>query len=676
MTDGLHVTREDLVGCGISTPRAEELLRAITQVRNFEPELRWQALTKNVLSPALPPAVHSLLFRSNYADWPAEKGPPPYWLPDENQSCNLSTLLSELRLSNAAEFHRWAHEQRDAFWALMTRQLGVEFRQPFRQVLNENLSEGPENPHWFVGAKLNIVDSCWKGDRRRAAIYECDEQGLRRTWSLDEVMQQSARVARGLQDRGLKPGDAVGMVMPVTAEAVAVYLGVIRAGCAVVCVAESFAPAEIQRRMHVGGAKLVFTCDQLRRHGRNVDVYSRVATAVKLPVVVASSTNDSVGLRTGDCQLQHFLSDPQCADVSMNPNDASTILFSSGTTGDAKAIVWTHTTPIKCASDGFLYQDIRNNDIVAWPTSMGWMMGPWLIYATLMNGAAMALYDEHPGTPGFCRFVDQVGVTVLGVIPSLVAAWKSQDMLADVSWSTIKLFSSTGECSHEGDMLYLVSHAGYRPVIEYCGGTELGGGYVACTLLQPARFGCFTTATAGIQLHIRDEAGGASHRGEAFIEPPGIGLSTRLLNADHHDVYYRDTPPINGHPLRRHGDEVERLPSGDYRVHGRCDDTMNLGGIKVSSAEIERVLNEHPAVRETAAVSMPLRESGPDQLVVFAVLADQSCAHDALVEQLQQRLREHLNPLFKIARLQVESELPRTASNKVMRRQLRKMNVG
>ena len=35
-------------------------------------------------------------------------------------------------------------------------------------------------------------------------------------------------------------------------------------------------------------------------------------------------------------------------------------------------------------------------------------------------------------------------------------------------------------------------------------------------------------------------------------------------------------------PLRRHGDEVERLPGGFYVAHGRCDDTMNLGGIKVS----------------------------------------------------------------------------------------------
>ena len=76
------------------------------------------------------------------------------------------------------------------------------------------------------------------------------------------------------------------------------------------------------------------------------------------------------------------------------------------------------------------------------------------------------------------------------------------------------------------------------------------------------------------------------------MTPPSIGLSTELLNKDHHEVYFEGTPPLlKMPPLRRHGDGVERLADGYYRIHGRVDDTMNLGGIKVSSAEIEEVLN-------------------------------------------------------------------------------------
>ena len=68
-----------------------------------------------------------------------------------------------------------------------------------------------------------------------------------------------------------------------------------------------------------------------------------------------------------------------------------------------------------------------------------------------------------------------------------------------------------------------------------------------------------------------------------------MGLSTELLNADHHRVYEADVPRAG---LRRHGDQIERLPDGTFRAHGRRDDTMKLGGIKVSSAEIERAVGQ------------------------------------------------------------------------------------
>ena len=95
----------------------------------------------------------------------------------------------------------------------------------------------------------------------------------------------------------------------------------------------------------------------------------------------------------------------------------------------------------------FLFQDIGPGDVVAWPTSPGWMMGPWLVFATLVNGATMALYEGHPGSEGFCDFVQRAGVTILGVVPSLVAAWREGDLPSRFDWGRIKLFSSTGECS-------------------------------------------------------------------------------------------------------------------------------------------------------------------------------------------------------------------------------------
>ena len=260
---------------------------------------------------------------------------------------------------------------------------------------------------------------------------------------------------------------------------------------------------------------------------------------------------------------------------------------------------------------------------------------------------------------------------MLGVVPSIVRAWKNTGCMKGLDWRAIKAFSSTGECSNTEDMLFLMSLAGYRPIIEYCGGTEIGGGYLTGTTIQPAAPATFTTPALGLDIVICDENGQPTDNGEVFVTSPSIGLSTELLNKDHHEVYFEETPQLPKlPPLRRHGDGVERLADGYYRIHGRVDDTMNLGGIKISSAEIEGILNSVSGIREVAAIAVPLPDGGPSQLVIYAVLLP-GADTDSLTTSLQLAIREHLNPLFRIHDVVVVDALPRTASNKIMRRILR-----
>ena len=211
--------------------------------------------------------------------------------------------------------------------------------------------------------------------------------------------------------------------------------------------------------------------------------------------------------------------------------------------------------------------------------------------------------------------------------------------------------------------------AGYRPVIEYCGGTEVGGGYLTGSLLQAASPATFTTPALGSRFVLLAETGQPTSNGEVFLVPPALGYSQSLLNRDHHEVYYQDTPTgPNGELLRRHGDQIEQLPGGFFRAHGRVDDTMNLGGIKVSSAEIERVLDLVPGVVRTAAVAVTPVGGGPSLLVIYAVATIDATQ---LKPQLQEALKTKLNPLFRIADLVLLAQMPVTASNKIMRRELR-----
>ena len=135
--------------------------------------------------------------------------------------------------------------------------------------------------------------------------------------------------------------------------------------------------------------------------------------------------------------------------LDVAPPDAPAIIgYTSGTTGDPKALPWTHANPIKCGADSHYHLDIHPREVVAWPTNLGWMMGPWLIYASFLNRATMALYYGAPNERGFGSFVQAAGINMLGVIPSLVRTWRRSGCMEGIDFSAVRVFCATGECSN------------------------------------------------------------------------------------------------------------------------------------------------------------------------------------------------------------------------------------
>lgn len=678
----MPATASELQQLGVSQARASVLATEVAAaMRQRVPQDCWHALT-TLLQPDDAFSVHEWLYACVYRE---SDVPGPAWIPQpaDVAAAHVTRLADSLQLSGYDALYQWSVEHPDVYWQRVVRELQIRFsEEPSRTVYGE------DDPHgWLPPHRLNIVDSCFGAEPDKPAIVCRDEAGQQASTTYGQLLELVNRVACGLSEAGLSVGDRVGVMLPMTAEAVAAYLGAIKAGCVPVSIAESFAAPEIAVRLRLADAKAIFLVDVVRRGGRKLPCYDKfLAAESRAKAIVLSAADDGSEqrdgkqrdgeLRDGDLMWADFLSSqtdfravPAAADDEIN------ILFSSGTTGEPKAIPWSHATPLKCAADARYHHNIGGDSVVAWPTSLGWMMGPWLIFATLLNRGTIALFDGAPNSPAFCRFIEQARVTMLGVIPSLVRAWRAEDMLADVDWTGIAAFSSTGECSSGDDMLYLMAQAGYRPVIEYCGGTEIGGGYITSTVVQPNRPSCFTTPALGINLVLVDE-GRAANRGEVFLAGPSIGLSRRLLNADHEQIYFADTPDLPGVArLRRHGDQIERHAADVYRAGGRTDDSMNLGGIKVSAVELERCLNQLDGVQECAAVASA-SGGGPSELAICVVPDHEASTVPEVTSEhlqplMQQAISSQINPLFRVRKVLLLDELPRTASNKVMRRELR-----
>lgn len=596
------------------------------------------------------------------------------WTPTKNdiKKTNIYQSMQDLQISEYRDFYNWSIDNRKEFWDMAIDKIGIPFKEKYASIVD--LSDGVKNPKWLPNAKLNIVDACFQNSDDAIAVIFQKEGGTLQKVTQKELENLVNNIANSLLEQGLQQGDFIAIDMPMTLEAVAIYLAGIKAGIPVATVADSFTPNEIEVRLKITKPKIIFTQDVLLRAGKKLPLYQKVLDAKANKIVVIPALSElSVDLREQDLLWDDFLVENTVfASVEQNPEDAITVLFSSGTTGEPKAIPWNHTTPIKAATDGYFHHDIHPNEVVAWPTNLGWMMGPWLVFAALINKATVALFYGAPTGKEFGEFVSNAKINMLGLVPSIVKHWKHTKCMEGLNWNSIKCFSSTGEASNPEEYKYLSQLANNKPIIEYCGGTEIGGGYVTSTLVQPNIASVFSSQALGTEFVLLDENNQPTNKGELFLVPPILGLSNTLLNRNHDEVYFKDTPILNGKILRRHGDRLEHLGNGYYKAQGRVDDAMNLGGIKVSSLQIEAVINDIDFVKEAAAIAVSPKDGGPSILVVYYVENNAKGTDNERFDLVKNAIRKKLNPLFKLSDLLKIAKLPRTASGKVMRKNLRK----
>jgi len=598
----------------------------------------------------------------------------PIWKPSKKiiETSNIYKMMQTNSFNNYQDFWKWSVTNKEVFWKSTIQNLNIQLAENYSTILD--ISKGVENAEWLKNGRLNIVDSCFQNEDEAVALIYQNEDNSIQNITQKELVRLVNKIANSLVELGLKSGDKIAIDMPMTLEAVAIYLAGIKAGLPIVTIADSFTPNEIEVRLKITKPVLIFTQDVIKKGVKKLPLFQKIKDANAPKAVVIKTSKENCNLRNGDLYWNDFLSTKtEFKTVIQNPEDLITILFSSGTTGEPKAIPWTHITPIKCASDGYYHQDIHKNDVVCWPTNLGWMMGPWLVFAALINKASIALYYGTPSDAGFGKFIQDSKVTMLGVIPSFVKYWENSKCMEQFNWNSIKCYSSTGEVSNPSEMDYLMKLANNKPIIEYCGGTEIGGGYVTSTVVQPNIASTFSTQALGGEFVLLNENNNKSDKGELFLIPPILGLSNTLLNRDHFNVYYKGTPKYEGKLLRRHGDQLERLENGYYKMHGRVDDAMNLGGIKVSSIQIETVLNTLEFVKESAAIAVSPKNGGPSELIVYYTENPSKFSIEEKFNLAKKNIKNQLNPLFKLTDLVKIDTLPRTASNKVMRRKLREL---
>ncbi len=362
--------------------------------------------------------------------------------------------------------------------------------------------------------------------------------------------------------------------------------------------------------------------------------------------------------------------------------DPLMILYTSGTSGRPKGAVHTHCGfPIKAAQDIKQGLDLHADETLFWITDMGWMMGPWLVFGTLLLGATMMLYDgalDYPGPDRIWALVDRHRITTLGISPTLVRALlkHGEEPVRGHELSTLRKFGSTGEPWNPDSWLWLFETVGggRLPIINYSGGTEISGGILMGNVLTPLKPCAFAGPLPGMAADVVDEQGRAlrGQVGELIIRQPWIGM-TRGFWGDpqrYLETYWSRFPNVWAH-----GDWAAVDDDGLWYILGRSDDTIKLAGKRLGPAEVETVLGGDPAVSEAAAIGVPDELKG-EALVCFCVLKPGHVPTETLRRDLIRRLTDELGKPMAPKTLNFVRDLPKTRNAKVMRRIIRAAYLG
>jgi acetyl-CoA synthetase len=609
---------------------------------------------------------------------------------------NVTRLARAHGLSGIDELRSRSVADPAWYWDAVVTDLGLSFRSPYSRVLD--LRHGIEYPDWFAGATINIVDSCllrWREKApERIAVSHEDEAGRIRELTFGDMADAVARAAHGLRELGIGPGDAVAIYLPMIPEAVVACHAVAALGAVLVPLFSGFAATAIASRLADAQAKAVIAADITTRRGRVVRLLPQISEAlpdcptVQHVIVVPNGADEPpqyVGARMVLwSQLTHR--DAELAPIELDAMAPLLLAYTSGTTGKPKGAVHTHAGfLVKTASEVAYSFDVKPGGVFSWITDMGWIMGPLSVFGTHANGATLMLYEGSPDTPDasrLWRLVERHRITMLGVSPTLVRALRLADVAELPDLSTVHVVGSTGEPwdSESYDWLARDIFGGHVPVINFSGGTEVGGSFLAPYPVEPIRSCSLGGPSLGMDVDVVDDDGRSIRGavGELVCRQPWPSMTRGIWNDDerYHQAYWSRFPG-----MWTHGDFALVDGDGQWFILGRSDDVMNVAGKRLAPAEVESVMITHPAVAEAAAVGVPDSVKG-EAVWAFWVphseptTAGDTNASDTVGGEVGALVGRELGKPFAPSRVWRVSALPKTRSGKIMRRAIRAAALG
>jgi 2-aminobenzoate-CoA ligase len=495
--------------------------------------------------------------------------------------------------------------------------------------------------------RLNAAAELLKGSAPDALAVVNDHG----RWTYAELDDFSGRIARLLvEEHGLIPGNRVLLRGPNCYTIFAAWLGVLKAGGVVVATMPLLRPGEIAtviERAQISHAIV---------DSRFIGDFRQAAeqTGVVKHIVKYDGDYGEGELETRTASLQPL------PPLDSGRDDPALIAFTSGTTGVPKGCVQFHRD-ILAPCDTFAKHLVgpKSGDIFLTSAPMAFTFGLGITPLFPLRFGAASATIEAAAPPALLDAIAKFGVTHLGTAPTAYKAMLSQPKL-DEALKTLRYCISAGEHLPEAIWRAWKERTGIA-ITDGIGSTEMMHIFVSAAG-GDIRPGATGKAVPGYEACVLDAEGNPLDEGVGHLAVKGP-TGCRCLDDERQRDYV-----VNGWNVT--GDTYRRDSDGYYWYLARNDDMIVSAGYNIGAPEVENALLSHAAVAECAVIGVPCPERG-QKVKAFVVLAADVQGSDSLAAELQAHAKTQIAPYKYPREIAFVEALPKTATGKLRRSELR-----
>lgn len=471
------------------------------------------------------------------------------------------------------------------------------------------------------------------------------------SWTYGELLSRVNQIAHVLcDDMGLVSGNRVLLHGANTPMLAACWLAILKAGGIAVCTMPLLRAPEllkVVRKAQVSHALVEDAC---------ASVVEEVQAQADLQQVRPFASAGGSLLEAAKHKPTSFDAVPTSAD------DIALIAFTSGTTGQPKGCMHFHRN-ILAICDTFARHTVKasSDDIFIGspPFAFTFGLGVSLLFPLRMGASVVLLEKASP--PHLAEAIEKFGATICATAPTSYRMMASLPEARDLS--SLRKCISAGEALSVANRTLWREHTGIE-LIDGIGATELLHIFMSADE-QEARAGYTGKAIPGIQVCVLDTEGQrlpAGEIGHLAVKGP---IGCLYLSDDRQTKYVQGGWNITG-------DLYRMTEDGYFEYISRSDDLIISSGYNIAGPEVENALLLHSAVAECAVVGLPDELRG-HVVSAFVVLRPEYAPTEQLKQELQDFVKEKIAPYKYPRRLEFRSSLPKTATGKLQRYQLKEL---